>query len=65
MARILIGVVILFKLQTAAVFLFWSEHYTSVFELHGAVGKAITFTALPNIYSYMKSATRHHIHFEL
>jgi len=65
MARALIGVVILFNLQAAGVFLFWSEHYTSVFELHGAVGKAIIFTPLPNLHSYMKSATRHHIHFEL
>jgi hypothetical protein len=65
MARILIGVVILFKLQTAAVFLFWPERYTSVFELHGAVGKAIIFTPLPNIYSLMGNETRHHFHCDL
>lgn len=110
LARALIGVVILFNLQAAVVFLLWPARFTPGFELGGAVGEAmlrglgvlflmwnvpyavalwhpirhrislyealamqtigliweaIIFTTLPNIHSYMKSATRHHIHFEL
>ena len=41
LARGFIGVVILFNLQAAAVFLLWSERYTSGFELEGAVGEAM------------------------
>jgi len=41
LARILIGVVILFNLQAAAVFLLWPERYISGFELRGAVGEAM------------------------
>ena len=41
LARILIGVVILFNLQAAAVFLLWPERYTTSFELEGAVGEAM------------------------
>ncbi len=41
LARILIGVVILFNLQAAAVFLFWPARFTPGFELGGAVGGAM------------------------
>jgi hypothetical protein len=41
LARVLIGVVILFNLQAALVFLLWPERYTSGFELQGAVGGAM------------------------
>jgi hypothetical protein len=41
LARILIGVVILFNLQAAAVFLLWPDQYITSFELEGAVGGAM------------------------
>lgn len=40
-ARLLIGVVILFNLQAAAVFLLWPHEYISAFELQGGVGAAM------------------------
>lgn len=41
LARGLIGVVILFNLQAAVVFLFWPANYVPAFELDGAVGEAM------------------------
>ncbi len=41
LARSSIGVVILFNLQAAAVFLLWPERYATGFELGGAVGGAM------------------------
>jgi len=41
LARGLIGVVILFNLQAAAVFLIWPERYITSFELQGVVGGAM------------------------
>jgi hypothetical protein len=41
LARLLIGVVIIFNLQAAVVFLFWPANYVPAFELEGAVGEAM------------------------
>ena len=41
LSRISIGVVILFNLQAAAVFLLWPEQYTPGFELGGTVAGAM------------------------
>jgi hypothetical protein len=41
LARGLIGIVILFNLQAAVVFLFWPANYVPAFELEGAVGEAM------------------------
>jgi hypothetical protein len=41
LARGLIGIVILFNLQAAVVFLLWPQIYAPSFELEGAVGDAI------------------------
>lgn len=41
LARIFIGVVILFNLQAAVVFLLWPDQYITSFELEGAVGGAM------------------------
>ncbi|UCD99620.1 MAG: hypothetical protein JSV42_02505 [Chloroflexota bacterium] len=41
LARALIGVVVIFNLQAAAVFLVWPEQYTASFELQGVVGEAM------------------------
>ena len=41
LARGFIGVVILFNLQAAAVFLLWPARFTPGFELGGAVGEAM------------------------
>ena len=41
LARAFIGVVILFNLQAAAVFLLWPERYITSFELEGTVGVAM------------------------
>jgi hypothetical protein len=40
LARGLIGIVILWNLQAAIVFLFWPERYAAGFELEGVVGGA-------------------------
>jgi hypothetical protein len=40
LARGLIGLVILWNLQAALVFLLWPDRYTAAFELQGAVGAA-------------------------
>jgi hypothetical protein len=41
LTRGLIGVVILFNLQAALVFLLWPGNYTSAFELEGVIGEAM------------------------
>ncbi len=41
LARGLIGVVILFNLQAALVFLLWPQNYISAFELEGIVGETM------------------------
>lgn len=41
LARGMIGVVILFNLQAALVFLIWPANYVPAFELGGAVGEAM------------------------
>lgn len=41
LARGLIGIVILFNLQAAVVFLIWPANYVPAFELEGAVGEAM------------------------
>ena len=41
LARGLIGIVILFNLQVAAVFMLWPEPYIINFELGGAIGEAM------------------------
>jgi hypothetical protein len=41
LARVFIGVVILFNLQAAVVFLLWPDQYITSFELEGAVGGAM------------------------
>ena len=41
LARGLIGVVILFNLQAALVFLLWPGNYISAFELEGGIGEAM------------------------
>jgi hypothetical protein len=41
LSRGLIGIVILFNLQAAAVFLLWPGRYITVFELQGTVGAAM------------------------
>jgi hypothetical protein len=40
LARGLVGLVILWNLQAALVFLLWPDRYTAAFELQGAVGAA-------------------------
>ena len=41
LARGLIGVVILFNLQAALVFLLWPQNYIPAFELEGIIGEAM------------------------
>ena len=41
LARGLVGLVILWNLQAALVFLLWPDRYTAAFELQGAVGAAM------------------------
>jgi len=41
LSRGLIGLVILWNLQVASIFLLWPEHYTAAYELQGIVGAAM------------------------